>query len=283
VASGWEPSRWRAQLAEHYARQPVFAIVSGAAEGDWTPVHEFCEQNHVPCVLPQTDVPPVEGAEDGFYSLYFSKGLALEAATLGHHLTSGREPSARGGILQVLRCGSQAEHAAMELTKALEPHSVLRTRCIDPSTRLTAATWQTVLRRRCGLLVVWLGPEDLIGLSALAWQRDALAGITRIYFSSSLIGDDRSVLSPPLLTKAFLLHPFVSPDDFNQHAWRTLAWLKTTGIDTHDRRASVNALFAATVVADALSLPRTLASRDYFVERIEHMIGRRRFRPPTLQ
>ena len=269
------PSEWPAQLAGHYARQPVFAVVSGVAEGDWAPVHEFCERNSLPCILPQTAAPPVGGANDHFYSLYFSRGLVLEAETVGHHLTSGREPTPRSGILQVLRCDSLADRAAKAFAEAMGPGPIVRTRCLEPSTRLTPATWRATLSDRPRVLVAWLGSEDLAGLGALASQAgQEVADIAQIYLSSSLVGDDLSALAAPLSSRLFLLNSFVTPDDFPRHAWRTMTWLKVNGIDAAVPRVSVNALFAATIVADALGQPRSLASREYFIERIEHMMSR---------
>ena len=51
-------------------------------------------------------------------------------------------------------------------------------------------------------------------------------------------------------------------------------WMKANGLRPADRRVAVNALFAVVLAADALSVPRTLGSREYFVEIIEHMTNR---------
>lgn len=268
------PRDWPAQLAEHYARQPVFAVVSGLVEGVWAPIHNFCEQTRVPCIFPQTAVPPDQETDDSFYSLYFSNGLMLEAATLAHYLKSGPARAVRGGILQVLRCGGSSEGAARQLAGALEPGSAVRTRCLEPSAPLTAVAWRALLAGGADVLVPWLESVDLAGLETLAVSPDGLTGVEQVYLSSSLLGDNLEDLPGPLRTKAFLLHPFVAPDDFDRHARRSLVWLKSRGVETRDRRVSVNAFFAATIVADALAKPRTLASREYFIERVEHMVGR---------
>ena len=41
-----------------------------------------------------------------------------------------------------------------------------------------------------------------------------------------------------------------------------------------DRRAAVNALFASIMVAEAVATPRALDSREYFIEQLEHKVGR---------
>ncbi len=263
------PVGWADQLASYYASQPVFAVVSGAAEADWSPIHDFCERNGLPCILPQTDLPPIRHAT-GFYSLYFSQGLTLEAQLLAHYLASARTPPPRD-ILQVLRCGGPAERGASELRQALGPGVAARTRCLDA---FSPADWRGVLREGAAALVTWLGASDLAGLAELARQPDGLRDVGEVYVSSSLLGDAVGALGGPLAEKAFLLHPFVPPDEFDRHAGRVTAWLKAHGVLGQKRRVPVNALFAAALVGDVLSHPRTLTSREYFVERIEHMIGR---------
>jgi hypothetical protein len=266
-----DPRDWADQLAKYYASQPVFAVVSGAAEGDWSPIHDFCERNAVPCLLPQTDVPPIRQSSDDFYSLYFSQGLTLEALTLAHFLTSVRQ-SPPQNVLQVLRCGSPAERGAAELSRALGRGAAVTTRCLDA---FTPAAWRGILDEGAAtVLVPWVGGAELAGLGELAKLPDGLKGVGEIYVSSSLLRDQVGALAAPLAEKAFLLHPFVPPDDFDRHASRATVWLKARGVAGHERRVSVNALFAAMLVSDVLAHPRTLTSREYFVERIEHMIGR---------
>jgi hypothetical protein len=265
------PDEWPAQLAELYRRQPVFAFVSGLAEGDWTPIHDFAERLHVPTVLPQTPLPPATGSGEGFYSLYFSRGVRLEAETLAHHL----EASARARrVLQVSRCGGAGQAAAALVGGGTAGSPSIRSRCLDPDAALDGAAWRGLLQDPCDALVLWLGPADLHGLEALAAEPALLAEVREIYFSSSLLGERGSRLPEALAARARLLHPFVPPDEFAQHAWRALTWMKANGIEAADRQVAVNALFAAALVADALAHPRTLDSREYFIERMEHMAAR---------
>ena len=63
------PDTWRAQLDDYYKKEPVFALLSGTTGTTWQPVHEFCEQTHVPCWMPSVALPVDSG--DSFYSLYF--------------------------------------------------------------------------------------------------------------------------------------------------------------------------------------------------------------------
>src|ERR1700739_2174075 len=71
------PATWEAQLKQHLAKEPVLAVISGLGGSNWAPVHGFCEQEALPCLFPNVEVPVV--AHDDFYDLYFSKGVLLEA------------------------------------------------------------------------------------------------------------------------------------------------------------------------------------------------------------
>ncbi len=278
-----DPRGWPAQLDAQYARQPVFAVVGGLADGDWTPVHRFCEENGLPCVFPLTAVPPEQGADDDFYSIYFSRGLSLEAETLGHYLQGSGAARAGRATLQVARCGSPEDRASRQVAARLGAASTSST-CVARGETLTAVVWKKILEGRPAALVAWLPPADLVGLGELAARPGGLAGVEQVYVSSSLLGAAVAALPPALREKALLVDPFVPPDEFEGHAARSLVWLKSRSITTADRVASVNAFFGITAVSDAIGTPRALDSREYFVEQIEHMVGRspQRSAYPTL-
>jgi hypothetical protein len=71
------PETWRSQLDAYNATQPVFAVLAGIGGRHWAPVHEFCEQREVPCLFPNVPVPML--AETDFFSIYYSRGVYLEA------------------------------------------------------------------------------------------------------------------------------------------------------------------------------------------------------------
>jgi hypothetical protein len=270
VLDEWElhgtPQEWPSQLEELYRRQPVFALVSGIADGDWSAVDEFCARHQIPAILPQTPQPPAVLAGDAFYSLYFSKGVTLEAQAIARHLAGASPP---GEIRQVARCGTAGAAAAAVLAREVP---AARSECLPAATTLTADTWGT-LAGRAGTLVVWLAADDREGIEALAASA-ALESVREVYLSSSLLGEDAVRLPQRLARRAVLAHPFVPPEEFERHAARSLLWMKGNGLAPADRRVAVDALFAAVLVSDALSMPRTIDSREYFVEVIEHMTNR---------
>jgi hypothetical protein len=263
------PDTWPSQLEELYREEPVFAIVGGISDTDWTPIHEFSGRHGIPVVLPQAVLSPVDGSPNGFYSFYFSGGVAVEARALAQYLAGGERALPP---LQISRCDNTGRAAATAFIAASKER-VPRTECIAEGTDLSGLDWRGLLRGVSSTLVLWLDSRDLAALASVVRQ-PAFDQVDEIYLSSTLLGRDVKRVPPELAARGVLLHPSVAPDDFERHAWRLLAWIKANGLAPADKRVAVNALFAATLVGDALNVPRTLDSREYFVERIEHMAGR---------
>src|ERR1700694_1528849 len=69
---------WPEQLDKKLAEQPVFAVLSGLAGKSWAPVAGFCERRALPCLFPNVEEPPAD-ADRNFHTLYFSRGVLLEA------------------------------------------------------------------------------------------------------------------------------------------------------------------------------------------------------------
>jgi hypothetical protein len=264
------PATWRQQLERRYAQQPIYAVVGGISNGDWAPIHAFCEEAGIPCLFPQTPAPPLNALHD-FYSIYFSPGLLVEASSLA---SAGPGLLGQGRTLQVARCGSVGAAAAEQLERAMKGRSSsLTTRCVTGDTDLTAEAWAARLEGRPTSLALWLTGNDLEGLGTLA-DRGGLAGVEHIILSASLVGADVEAIPRGLRGRSLWLNPAVAPDLFADHAGRSLAWLKRRGLDASDRASAVNALFAASLLADAVAMPRVLESREYLIEQLEHMVGR---------
>ena len=149
---------------------------------------------------------------------------------------------------------------------------MIASECVPREAALTAETWRRLVGD-ADTLVAWLDSSDMAGLQALG-SSESLATLGTLYLSASLLGEDALRLPEPLAARAVLASPFVAPDELEKHAVRSLMWMKANGIKPADRRVAVNAFFAVVLAADALNVPRTIGSREYFVETIEHMAGR---------
>lgn len=260
----WEldgaPDTWGAQLAARYRRQPVFALVGGLGAASWQPIHAFSERFEVPCILPLTDLPVTHA--DNFYTVYFSRGIALEAAALAQFLDQRRDA---GRVIQVYRAGETGAVAAQAFRTALTgADRRLEDRPLvgEPG----AAFWRELASTPSVATVLWLGSRDL----AAATLPGGGAATSPVYLSAALLDGQ---LKPPGVEQALLTYPWEVPATRELRVRRSTLWLRQHGQDSADesvQAVAVNTLFAITVAGDALAHMQDSFSRDYFVERVEH-------------
>jgi len=263
----WElqgpPSEWSAQLDTYYRRQPVFAVVSGTGNATWRPIHDFCERRQVPCLLPNINHPP--GTPKGHFSFYFSRGLGLEAQALARHLIEENED---GPILQVFRPGTPGARAAAAFRRAMagRKQEIHDQPLLRPPTK---EQWSELRSRyQPSRLIVWLQARKLAGLGPAS---EALpADRCRIFMSSSLIKPQS--LGQPLRRRGCLIHRYSLPDEFSVRRRRVEVWLRSRGVEPAPGRIQANTFFAVTLTVHALTRIRNLFSREYFLEKFEHII-----------
>ena len=122
--SVWElkgaPETWAAQLEENYKREPVFAVISGVSNTTWAPVDAFCQQEKLPCLFPSVAMPP---AETAYYSLYYSRSVALEADVLARYLRDQGKKAPRR-LVQIYRDDEVRRGTAKALSNALQGSDV---------------------------------------------------------------------------------------------------------------------------------------------------------------
>jgi hypothetical protein len=251
---------WPQQLAEAYRRQPVFAVVSGLVDGPWQPIHEFCAELEVPCVFPNTDLPP--DAED-YHSVYLSRGVALEAAVLDRHL---RDRAITGEILQVFRRGGPGE-AAAEAFHAAATRSGLRLRGlpVGPGVRIAEALWGPDDPRPAAA-VLWLDAQDLRSLPDLP---PAESGV---FASSTLLGGDTTA-AQRWPGRAYLVHPFDLRARGDWIPATVRVWMRDWDIEPADIPIQVSTYFTASAVAEAVGEMGRDFSQDYLIEKLEDMLS----------
>lgn len=102
-----DPATWPDQLARHYEATPVFSVLAGIAAGPWDPIAAFCEQVGVPCLFPNTNLPPT--GPPSYETLYLSRGVAQEAEALAQYLVAQSQATC---VLQLIRDDPEAVRAA---------------------------------------------------------------------------------------------------------------------------------------------------------------------------
>jgi Periplasmic binding protein/Cytochrome c len=261
---------WHEQLAAHYRQQPVFAVLSGIGAGSWRPVHEFCERAELPCVFPNVDYP--ELADKGYATLYFSRGVALEAEVLARHLAESGQAGRAGRIVQVFRDNAAGRVPAQTLRAALQRRGIhdVTDRPLPGGPVSGAFCSQLFSESGAEVLILWLGDDDL---GTLHGQCNAPpSGMENIYLSGSLIERPGNLLlSDSWLHRVRMVYPFELAERRAQRLSRLKYWLASRNIPQLDERIQSGAYFAVTIAGDALSLMGDNFSRDYFIERVEQM------------
>jgi hypothetical protein len=268
----WElkgaPETWPAQLDAYYRARPVFALLGGEAVGDWRPVHDFCERAEVPCLFPNTDEPVV--SPEGFYSLYLSKGLTVEAEALARYLGEEDRPGEPTRVVQVYRDAGGGPVLARALRRGLEAHGAadLRDRVVGAKQKLTRDFWNGLLEEeRPTALVLWLGDEDLLTLGP---DPDAASTVRRLFVSYGLLGESPRLPAGGFRDKVYLTYPFSLPSAEGPHVYRVRAWLRSKGVGAaREERLQLNTYFTLAVTDHSLTRLAGNFFRDYFVESVE--------------
>ena len=259
-----EPHTWGAQLTALYRRQPVFALVSGASNSSWQPIHEFCDREGVPSWFPSVDVP---GQNPSDYAFYFSGGVALEAAVLARHLLDTH--GAAGRVIQVYRDDEVGRAAAQVLRKSLEGKSIA---VVD---RLVSADLPAQQALRNALVSInpkdvamfWLRSDDVAALGAMK----PLSGAN--YFSSILAKGESAPLSATWRPRSYLVYPYELPEKRAKNLDTFYAWTHLRKVPIVDLAMQSEIFFALNFMTDTLAEMLDNLHRDYLLERAETMLS----------
>lgn len=251
------PQSWPAQLEKYYEAAPVFAMVSGLGSGSWGPVSDFCERERIPCLFPGTDLASAD--PEDFYTYYFSRGLALEADLVGNHLESN--PASR--VIQ-LYCNPGLESAIRQfsevLAKGVRGVEVHR---LDCGGRQGSTSPHTPEPAPDAALVLWLSPAELReigpGLSA-----------SRVYLSSTLLGDDLPTALSALPAETLLAHPYRLPGRVDPAMRRFELWAKTRDVEISHARRQSEAFFACLALRHAVKHVGRFFVREFVLDVLDH-------------
>ena len=252
------PDTWGTQLETYYRANPVFAMLSGLGDGTWGPVSRFCERNEVPCLFPSTNL--TDAQQDDFYTLYYSRGLELEADLVASHL---REQPVTN-LVQVY-CTEASQRAALRLQERLDGTQVgvrhLRLACDEapPAARileLVASAEETAI-------VLWMTQD---GVAAL--PEEISSG--RFYVSSILLDGEFGGSVASLPGRVFAAHTFRLPGQFDPAFARFKVWAKTRGVELTSPRRQSEAFFACLAMKDAIAHLGRFFIRDFALDTLDH-------------
>lgn len=266
----WELSgpadTWGDQLEAFIRQQPVFALIGGLGDQSWRPVHEFSEQHEVPCIFPQTEMPVVD--RSGFYTVYLSKGVVLEAEALAKYL---QEQGYRGIVTQVFRrdavstAGADAFRRAWQSASGSAPREHVLEAAPDQS------FWQRLAKHGPrATLVLWLRPEDVAEAQALT---EADAEVNAIYVFSSTNDGHGGAFPGSGDGRVRLVYPLDLPAAREAKVDRVRRWLQSRGVAFSDERVQMDAYLAVTVTNGVMSHAKDTFSREFLLESLEHRMG----------
>jgi hypothetical protein len=259
----------RAQLDRHLTDDPVYAILSGLGGPDWAPVHEFCEQNEVPCLFPNVEVPV--DSERGFYSLYFSRGVLLEAQLIANEILNprGREPA--HVVRQIYRAGDSGEPAAQALAAELKDQGVtVRNHALAAGAQGRGLSEALRGVANGEILVLWLRSADIAALGTTP------PGAATVYMSGLMGGLENSPLPSSWREHTFLAYPFDIPDKRGVRLDYPLGWFSFRHIPVVAEQVQVDTYLACSLLAEVLN--HHMADnfvRPYLIEQLQNGLEHR--------
>lgn len=262
-------STWESQLDKHFAQEPVLAVISGLAGSNWAPVRAFCEHQAVPCLFPNVEAPPA-GADHDFYSLYFSRGVELEAGLIADRMLDpavGKVPSV---VEQIYRAGDSGAAGAAALAAVLRQHGIaVKSRILPPGKPGRGVARAVRLASGADALVLWLRPPDVAALGNVPRTLHAA------YLSGLMGGLEDAPLPSAWRTRTHLSYPFALREERRVNVDFALGWIAIRHIPLVAEQVQADTFLACSLLAETLHHMFDTFVPEYLVERYEDMMDRR--------
>lgn len=206
----WElrgpPATWQKQLAAYLEKSPVFAVLGGISNGDWLPIHEFCEAERLPCLFPVTGFPVI--SDTGWYTYYFDKGYAQEGEAVARYLNRLEPPPAAERILQIIQDSPIGRGLAAGFDNSW------RTLDLPPVKTVTLTLGQLrdrntlpalLKKHNPAVLMLWVDAGILPDLGKLAAQ---LPPSTPLFLSSGYLGNKTATITEAARDRVYITYPY---------------------------------------------------------------------------
>jgi len=205
------PDTWRAQLEAYNKNEPVFALLGGLVTGDWRPIHRFSEDNQIPCLFPNTDLPVI--SESDWYTLYISKGFYQEGETVARYLNGKEEALGKKPIVQLVRASKAGRALAdgFEQTWSALGHAAPVTVTLQEGELLTGDRLQEILvKEKPFAVLLWDGSGVL---PLLKGTGSLLEKPEMLFLSAGYLGNAIFTLSEDLRESSYIAYPYRLPQD----------------------------------------------------------------------
>jgi cytochrome c553 len=259
---------WEKQLEHDFAAEPVMAAVSGLGGSNWAPVHRFCERAHLPCLFPNAEVPVV--ADQDFYTLYFSRGVLLEADLIAERLRAPDDAHSSVSVLQIYRKGDSGEAAAQALAATLKAQGIsVRSHALSADASSPQLREAVRGASAADTLVLWLRPPDI---AALGEPPEALE---TVYVSGLMGGLEHAPIPASWRSRTRIAYPFDLPDHSRVRVRIPLEWFAIRHIPVVAEQVQLDTYLACGVLAESVGHMADVFVPEYLVERAEEMLERR--------
>jgi hypothetical protein len=272
----WElkgpPESWRRQLETYYRQAPVFAILGGITTGEWKPIHEFSEENRIPCLFPITDFPVVSATD--WYTVYFSKGLYQEGDATARYLASTVAIAPEETVLQIYRDDRQGRDLADGFAAAWQELGRRQAVSIPlksgqaPTRELLQ---QVVERERPTVILLWAGAEAIPVLEPLTATAN---GPRLVFVSGGLLGESLWQLPEGVRTRTFITYPYRLPQEEDGYARQIQAWMAYQKLPLTNERIAARMNILARILTDTLMHLKRNYYRDYFLDVVSMLSDR---------
>lgn len=254
-------SDWQAQLAQLHQSRPVFALISGISGKSWNPIHEFCEQEEIPCVFPNTGVPNVAS---NHYTLYFHRGVYDEARLMVDKLLSETGDANNRSVTQVYDSSPAGLAGHAELERLLEGRVKIVSHAIDTDSHQHGLRQPPSLTPPDSDLVVWANNLEHPTIARLLSQtdRDSIAIASRLAVTNP---------NPPKRPDLFVVQGTQARQPNTPDQFRVRRWLSSRRIySARDETLQLNAYFSLLLTQHALRHMVDDFDQDYLMEWLEH-------------
>lgn len=267
LLSVWElkgpPETWRRQLEAFYQREPVFAILGGITTGEWKPIHEFCEEHHLPSIFPITDFPVI--SETDWYTLYFSKGLYQEGEAVARYLRR-TELTTEDKVIQVYSDTPEGNALARGFEETW--HALGRrpptTRVLHKGEALTSGLIQQLQDKgKPSALLLWGGSETLPILETVSGMPDRPR---MVFVSSSLLKQNLWTLPDTVRNITYITYPYRLPQEEGAYSNTAKVWLQWRKIPVDDQRISTKMYSLMQLMTLTFMHMKRYFYRDYFLD-----------------
>lgn len=255
---------WKKQLAVQYGQKPVFAVLGGLLGQSGDTLAAFCEEKELPCLFVQTEFPA--SGDDHYYSAWFSRGLYLEGEVLARYLLDDKPVAKTARIVQVTGASAALNDVAGRFAGMMRKRGDIevQTVALGDAQNLQQAVVAA------DVLVYWLDHKELAQTASLSVKKGA-----EVFLSAQRLDAldrlDKLQLPQARDVDVKMIWPYRLPADMKTNMRGTLRWLELRQISLQDRDVLANSLYSAKLVARIMKHMGSNYSREYLLERLEHL------------